>query len=97
MEPEQNNTTSYQHNICDTVHILFAAYLPLLFIIIYLLLLFYYQVRAASGQVAVAGAQGGVRQVTAQIARGGQIVRQGGQTSLIVSQQPRQVINYYDY
>ena len=40
----------------------------------------------------MAGAQGGVRQVTAQIARGGQIVRQGGQTSLIVSQQPRQAL-----
>lgn len=54
------------------------------------------QVRAATAQVAVAGggAAGGggaVRQVTAQLARGrgGQIVRQGGGTSLIVSQQPR--------
>ena len=49
------------------------------------------QVRAGAGQVAVAGGPGGVRQVT-QIARGGQIVRQGGQTSLIVSQQPRQAL-----
>ena len=30
--------------------------------------------------------------MTAQLARGGQIVRQGGQTSLIVSQQPRQAL-----
>ena len=50
------------------------------------------QVRAGAGQVAVAGGAGGVRQVTAQLARGGQIVRQGGQTSLIVSQQPRQAL-----
>ena len=51
------------------------------------------QVRAGTGQVAVAGGTAGaVRQVTAQLARGGQIVRQGGQTSLIVSQQPRQAL-----
>jgi len=56
------------------------------------------QVRAGTAQVAVAGGgaatAGGaaVRQVTAQLARGGQIVRQGGQTSLIVSQQPRQAL-----
>jgi len=55
------------------------------------------QVRAGTAQVAVAGAGaatagGQVRQVTAQLARGGQIVRQGGQTSLIVSQQPRQAL-----
>ena len=54
------------------------------------------QVRAATAQVAgagggAAGGGGAVRQVTAQLARGrgGQIVRQGGGTSLIVSQQPR--------
>ena len=52
--------------------------------------------RAATAQVAgagggAAGGGGAVRQVTAQLARGrgGQIVRQGGGTSLIVSQQPR--------
>ena len=51
------------------------------------------QVRAGTGQVAVAGGTAGaVRQMTAQLARGGQIVRQGGQTSLIVSQQPRQAL-----
>merc|ERR1712142_571650 len=45
-----------------------------------------------TAQVAVAGGAAGMRQVTAQLARGGQIVRQGGQTSLIVSQQPRQTL-----
>ena len=58
------------------------------------------QVRPGQAQVTVAGssvtspaqAAGAVRQVTAQLARGGQIVRQGGQTSLIVSQQPRQAL-----
>ena len=46
------------------------------------------QVRTQAG----AGAGSSVRQVTAQLARGGQIVRQAGQTSLIVSQQPRQAL-----
>ena len=57
------------------------------------------QVRPGQAQVTVTGsvaspaqAAGAVRQVTAQLARGGQIVRQGGQTSLIVSQQPRQAL-----
>ena len=51
------------------------------------------QVTVAGGSVSSpAGAAGAVRQVTAQLARGGQIVRQGGQTSLIVSQQPRQAL-----
>ena len=59
------------------------------------------QVRPGQAQVAVAASgtaspvqgTGAVRQVTAQLARGGQIVRgQGGQTSLIVSQQPRQAL-----